>query len=395
MEESVTTRPAPSDLPWTTSRWIAVLLYVAMAFLYWTSLYLYLPTLPTYIQGKVHDLAIVGTVLSMYGLWQAIVRLPVGIGADWLNWHKPFVMAGLVMTGLGAWTMGRASSTEALLVGRALTGLGAGVWAVLVVGFSNLFPRNRVVQASAVITLVSSVSRMASTGVTGSLNQAGGYWLAFLLASVASALGVLLMLAVREPPRPPQHPSLQSIASLITRRPVWLPSALNALSQYAVWAVPFGFVPILARQLGATDTTQSLLLSLNLVMTAVGNLLVTASAGRIRSRHLVIIGFVLLFAGVAAVALATAMTAIFVGLILIGLSQGIGYPVLMGLSIEKVKTDERTTAMGLHQAVYALGMFGGPWLSGLLAQAIGLQPMFGITAAACLALGLFGAKWLE
>jgi MFS family permease len=35
--------------------------------------------------------------------------------------------------------------------------------------------------------------------------------------------------------------------------------------------------------------------------------------------------------------------------------------------------------MGVYQAVYAVGMFTGPWLSGLLADALGIQPMFTIT----------------
>jgi MFS family permease len=50
--------------------------------------------------------------------------------------------------------------------------------------------------------------------------------------------------------------------------------------------------------------------------------------------------------------------------------------------------------MGLHQAVYAIGMFGGPWLSGLLADAMGIRPMFGVTAFVCLALGLFATRCL-
>jgi predicted MFS family arabinose efflux permease len=50
--------------------------------------------------------------------------------------------------------------------------------------------------------------------------------------------------------------------------------------------------------------------------------------------------------------------------------------------------------MGLHQAVYAIGMFVGPWLSGILADALGLQPMFAVTAAVCLTLGLAGASRL-
>jgi MFS family permease len=395
MKQSTPARPASQAWPWASKRSVVISLYVVIAFLYWMSMYLYMPTLPTYIQSKTHDLAIVGVVLSMYGLWQAIVRLPVGIGADWLNWQKPFIVVGLALAGVGAWMMGTANSVNALLIGRALTGLAAGIWAVLMVVFSNLFPSHKVVQASAALTLISSLGRVVGTSVTGTLNQVGGYWLAFLLAAVASALSVLLALVVPETRRPPQRPSLQGIGQLITRRPVWLPSALNAVGQYVIWAAPGGFVPILARQLGATDTTQSLLFSLNLGMFLAGNLLATAVSGGVRSRHLVVMSFVLLFAGVGAIALAKGLPAIFVGEILLGVSQGIGYPVLMGLSIQHVKSDERTTAMGLHQAVYALGMFGGPWLSGLLANAVGLQPMFGFTAGACLLLGLLGARWLE
>jgi DHA1 family multidrug resistance protein-like MFS transporter len=66
----------------------------------------------------------------------------------------------------------------------------------------------------------------------------------------------------------------------------------------------------------------------------------------------------------------------------------------MGLSIQRVTDAERATAMGLHQAVYAIGMFGGPWLSGLLADAVGIRLMFGVTAFVCLVLGLLVTRRL-
>ena len=63
--------------------------------------------------------------------------------------------------------------------------------------------------------------------------------------------------------------------------------------------------------------------------------------------------------------------------------------------IENVVDAERTTAMGLHQSVYAAGMFAGPWLSGILSKMIGVQSMFGITAAAVLISGLVGIRFLR
>ena len=36
--------------------------------------------------------------------------------------------------------------------------------------------------------------------------------------------------------------------------------------------------------------------------------------------------------------------------------------------------------MGIHQAVYALGMFAGPWIGGILSDALGIRAMFAIMA---------------
>jgi MFS family permease len=147
-------------------------------------------------------------------------------------------------------------------------------------------------------------------------------------------------------------------------------------------------MPILARQLGATDVAQSVLASMHIGVTILGNLLTTAIVNRIGAGRLVYLGFALLSLGVGGAALAPSLPLLFAAQFCLGLSQGMGYPLLMGLSIQQVADAERTTAMGLHQAVYAVGMFGGPWLSGLLADAMGIRPMFGATACFCLAVGM-------
>ncbi|MFB0537681.1 MAG: MFS transporter [Anaerolineae bacterium] len=394
MNQSPTVRPSPSPRAGAGSRRLVITLYVMAVFLYWMALYLYVPTLPTYAQSKSDNLALVGVVLSMYGLWQAIIRLPLGIAADWLGWRKPFIVVGFALAGLGAWTMGTAEGVNGLIVGRAITGLAAGTWVPLIVVFSSLFPPHEAVRASTMLSLVGSVGRVLATGVTGSLNELGGYPLAFFLAAGAAALAILIVLPAREGRRPPQQPSVGAIGSLITRRDVLLPSLLNAVNQYANWAATFSFLPILARQLGATDVTQSALVSMSIGVVTLGNLVATALGTRIGARRLVYLSFVLLSTGIGGAALAPSLPLLFASQFCIGLGQGIGYPMLMGMSIQQVADAERATAMGLHQAVYAVGMFGGPWLSGLLADAIGIRPTFGVTASVCLALGLLVARRL-
>jgi MFS family permease len=377
-----------------SNRRLMITLYSIAVFLYWIALYLYVPTLPTYVQSKSDNLALVGVVLSMYGLWQAAIRLPLGIAADWWGWRKPFIIIGFAMGGLGAWIMGVADSVNGLIIGRAITGLAACTWVPLVVVFSSLFPPQEAVRASALLTSVGAVGRVLATGVTGWLNELGGYSLAFFLAAGAAALAIFVVLPTQEERRRPRRPSFTGIGSLITRPDVLFPSLLAALSQYANWAITFSFMPILARQLGATDVTQSALLSMHTAVVIVGSLLATAIANRVGARRLVYLSFALLSAGIGGEALVPSLPLLFVAQFCIGLAQGVSYPVLMGMSIRYVADAERTTAMGLHQAVYAIGMFTGPGVSGRLADAIGIRPMFGVTTFFCLSLGLLVARWL-
>ena len=176
------------------------LAYIFVALLYWAALYLYVPTLPVYLQTKTANLALVGTVLSMYGLWQAIVRFPVGISADALGRRKPFIVAGLALVGLGAWLMGSSGNIQGMMVGRAITGVAAGTWVPLLVLFGSQFKPKELLRATALLTAFGTLGRILGTGLTGFLNQLGGYPLAFFAATGCAALAALIMLALPEDP---------------------------------------------------------------------------------------------------------------------------------------------------------------------------------------------------
>ena len=369
-------------------RSVLIALYGATVALYWMSLYLYVPTLPTYTQSKTSDLALVGVVLSMYGLWQAIIRLPLGIVSDWVGRRKPFIIGGFVVSAIASIVMGSSFSVNGILIGRAISGLAAGTWVPLVVVFNSLFPAKEAVRATALLTLFGSIGRLFATAATGWLNGLGGYSLAFYLAAGSACLAIILLLPTPDTVRPPKPPSFQAIGKLFIRRDVILPTILATISQYANWAAIFGFIPLLAKELGAGDVLQSVMVSANVAVVIVGNLLAATLSKRIGERNLIYITFALLALGLVSCALARSLAVLMVFQLAIGLSQGISAPVLMGLSIQRVDEAQRTTAMGIHQSIYAFGMFAGPAISGVLSKGMGIRPTLAVTGGACLLLGV-------
>lgn len=377
------------------SRKLAIALYSTVIILYWMSQYVYAASLPSYVQSKTGNLASVGLVLSMYGLWQAIVRIPVGICTDWLGWRKPFILSGLLLAGVGALALGASSSYRGLILGRAVTGLAAGAWVPMVVAFSGLFPPRESVRAAGYLILFQACGRIIASAANGPLNNFGGYGLAFYVAAGISLVSLLFALPIREHRHPAQHPSAGMIGRLFVRRDVLLPSLLAALSQSVTWGVSLSFIPIVARQLGGKDNTQSVLAALAVMMLALGSFVVNRITNRIGPRRVVVLSFLLFFIGSLLAAIAGSIATLVVSQIFLGLALGFTYPTLMGLSIRMVIDSERTIAMGLHQTFYAMGMFIGPAFSGLLAQSFGISRMFAITGFAALILGIGGAQFLD
>ena len=361
-----------------------IAVFTAAVFCYWLGLYLYAPTLPIYVKQYSSHLGAIGLVLSMYGLWQALLRFPVGLASDLLGRAKPFILFGYVLTALGAWLIGFADDIVWIGVGRSVTGLAAATWVPIVVVFSRFFPPAQAIRATALMAMVGGAARILATGSTGFLNSAGGYSLAFNLAAVAAGLALLLMLLVRETPRAPTKPLLGPVVSLVRRPQVLFPALLNASSQFVNWAVTFSFIPILAGNMGASDVEVSFLMTDFMVVNLVGLSATAAFVNRLGARKLVRTGFLLLGMATLLAAWSPTVWWLFLAQGLVGLATGIGYPTLMGLSIRHVSDHERTAAMGLHQAVYGFGMFTGPFVAGLLSEQFGIQTTFLMLAVPCL-----------
>ncbi len=383
------------ERPRQPNRKVLIPVFLVVVFLYWLALYLYVPTLPIYLQSKTSDLALVGTALSMYGLWQLIVRLPLGIAADWLGRRKPIILAWLVLVAAGDLILGSANNIQTAIFGRAMVGVSAATWVPLIVLFSSLFEPGQVVKATATLSIVGFSGRIVASAVNGWLNGLGGYILAFRLAALAALLAAVVLFFLPDTPTAPRKPSFSGLKTLASRRDVMLPSLLQALLHTADFATTYTFIPILARQIGASDVLISSLLSFDLVVGLIGNSISAALANRFGSRVMALASILLLAVGAGGVAIASSIVMVFAIQFCIGLGFGIGYPLLLGLSIREVDESQRTTAMGLHQSVYSLGMFLGPWLSGTLAVLIGVKPMLAVIATGILLLGIAGSTALQ
>jgi MFS family permease len=374
-------------------RTIALLL--AADFFYWASMYFYMPTLPGLIEARTGSLVAVGLVTSMYGLWQALARIPVGIAVDATGRARFFIILGFVLAAMGAVVLYVGQSTLVLAFGRALTGLAAATWVPMVTVYGGLFPLERLVSATSVLAMVGAAGRLFAQLGGGLLNDGAGIAFPYV---TAAACGLLAAAAVAGAPLPaaePRRPTLAGFLRLARRPDVLVPTIAQTFASFASWAVTMSFLPVLAGRLGAGGGAKGLLMGLGTLTSLGGSAIAGVGERRFGAVVWLRAVFVTYCLGIALAAFSSTLAPLFVAAAVMGVANGVYYPSLMSISLRRVAREERATATGIHQAVYAVGMFAGPSVGGMIAERFGIPAMFVFTAVMTLAaawvlLGVYG-----
>jgi MFS family permease len=357
--------------------------FIAGTFLFWASLYTYVPILPAHVERLSGSLQVVAWVVGAYGLTQLALRIPLGVWSDRVGARKPFVLMGLVAAMASGVGLALAQTPIALFGFRALAGTAAATWAVLTVLFSGYFVPPDHHRAMTIMQVTSAGAQIAAALVGGWVAARWGWTAPFYAGAALAVLGLACMAAVPDQaPLTTRAPITLATVTRIARVPVVLgASIVAALGQFGFWVTVNGFTPIYAVRLGASAETLGVLTMISLVPYAIAPFLADALLTmRVRERHMVGAGYVVVAATTLAIPFIHSMPLLMLSQAIGGAGRGLVFPILMSSTIESVAAGERATAMGFFQATYALGMTAGPWVAGWLIGSVGLEGMFVVTA---------------
>lgn len=364
----------------------APLWLIAATLCFWASLYLYVPILSPYAESVGASMSLVGLIVSSYGFSQLVLRIPTGIWSDRLGRRRPFILVAFVASALAGVGLATASGPWGVLAARTLSGVAATMWVVISVLFSSYFPAERVGYAMSLLTFSMTASQLAATLAGGLIAEAWGWHAPFWGAVAVAAVGFLLTFWIREGNTKPVGLGFGELAKVGRERSLLLVSVLGAFHQFNTWVTLYGFTPNYAVELGASKAALGWLSFISAVPIAVASLASGTWVIRYLSeREMVLWGFALSAAATVAIPLFPSLPALFVSQALGGFGRGLIFSVLMGLAIKTVPHEKRATAMGFFQSIYALGMFAGPVVAGIVAEWFGLTGAFAAATAVSLA----------
>jgi len=189
---------------------------------------------------------------------------------------------------------------------------------------------------------------------------------------------LLLSLFVKENvPQAASPMRLAQVPEIVRNFHVLMAATMAILVQLVVYGTVFGFVPVAARSLGATNFELGLLTTLSTLPSIIASMMAgTWFVRRLGLQATLYAGFLMLAVSAAAVPFLDNMLQLYGVQFLGGFGRGLVFPLLMALSVKSMQEETKATAMGVFQSLYALGMFVGPVMVGLAADMAGLNVGF-------------------
>lgn len=360
----------------------------AGTFLFWLSLYFYVPILPLHAQAKGASLTMVGAVVASYAIAQLLLRIPIGVGADLIGKRKPFAVGGVLVCGAGGLGLALAPDPWTLFAARTVTGIGAAAWVAISVLYASYWKAERAPMAMATVMALTQLAQVLATLTGGVLADHFGSESTFYAGAAAGVAGTVALLLAREPRFPARAYSPATFLRVLGAPSLLLVSAISISVQFVTFSTNFGFVPVYAREIGASKAEVGYITTAMFMTSAIGALLSGYLVQRAGYRVSILAAAVVVALAMAAVPAIHDVGLLAAGQALGGIGRGALNTLLIALALQSAAPAERATAMGVFQAIYAIGMLSGPIVSGAFADAYGLESVFFLSASVSVAGGV-------
>jgi len=352
-------------------------LVLAGSIFWWFNLYLYVPILPIYSKESGASLQFVGIIIASYAIGQILFRIPIGYLSDKMKSRKLFSVFAALFSCLGSATLYLSSQPSEILIARTITGIAAAGWVAISVYYSSFFAMNERSKSSTTILASNTFSVFAGTFCGGYLSDLYGLKICFLLSFLSGAIATVFFIISKENKFVVQTKfSSSTFLKLMKNRVLIAFCIIGIFVQFNTFSTTFSFFPIYLNNLGYSDSFIGNIVSFATLFTLVGTLSSPYFLKRMNFWRVAAVFSIPL-------AICTLLTPYIDNIILlilvrlmVGFSHGIIFSSIMGLIVKVFDQNYQASAMGIFQAVYAVGMFSGPFISGIIGDIYDINAVF-------------------
>lgn len=365
-----------------------------LIFLFWFSLYIYIPYQTTYLSTRNIALDAIGVILGIYGGTQMCLRLPIGIYSDFKKQYVRLIILGLIFTG-------SASALRILLppywgyfLGNILSGMGAAMWSSFMALLFSLYRDNERQEATGASMFYNNLGKLVSFILATLLFPMFG--MKFLCAiGVASGLGgAAIAMTLKNDEVKIQPKNIYRISfSFISRRLLFF-GVLALVQQGVQMSTSMSYTSQVLKEIGASQFQIGMASIIYMAATVYFSRVVSSKAlKKLPMGKVISVSYITILFYCGLVPACKEVWMIWICQILAGLQTGLLFTLLTSEGVRDVANEYRATALSFFQMMYAVGMTVFPMFAGSISEKWSMHLSFRILGffgiAGCIAAALF------
>lgn len=349
-------------------------LLLVIVVLFWYAQYVYIPFQNPYLVISGVSSNIVGIIIGVYGISQCLLRLPCGIFADSICKHKCFIFLGVVFAGAASCIRIIMSAEIGFLIANVLSGVASSMWISYMVHYTGYFCKEDQQRATSKIILVNNLGMLFGFTVSTLFYDSLGMKFLCVTSVIAGTIGAILSLGIKDHKQSEKNISIRKCTSIFKNKRLIFFSLLALIQQGIQMATTMSFTTQILKDLGATSLVVGLA-SIFYMVSAVASAGFASSKVCIKKGPKVWIPIVFSLVCLYCILVPTvkSIVIIFSLQLLPGMSTGILLSYLTSEAMVGVPQHQKSTAMGLFQGVYAIGMAIFPMIVGEIAEIISIK----------------------
>lgn len=349
--------------------------------LFWFAQYIYVPNTAPYLLSQKVTADFVGIIVGVYGGVQMTLRFPLGIAADLLGRHKLIIILGCCFSGGASIIRLIESNGTGFLVANIFSGVASSLWVSFMLLYTKYITPENMQKQIGNLFASNNFGMMLAFIMSAVFFQYYGMDFLCLCSAIAGGVAVLLALTLKENDPEYAHlasiehehehvrPPLIDLIKVALKGRIWFFAFLASIQQGITMATIMSFSNEAALRIGGTSFEMGIMTIVFILMNVVSSYYSGKPPfDRISQVFLVSSGLALLGLYCFLSVMVGNIYLLIIIQVLLGFSFGFVFSIATSEAISGVEKCCRSSAIGLFQAIFALGMTVVPIVAGRMIE---------------------------
>lgn len=347
--------------------------------LFWFAQYIYVPNTAPYLLAQKVTADFVGIIVGVYGGVQMSLRFPMGILADWLGKHKLIIIVGCAFSGGASVVRILESTGNGFLIANIMSGVASSLWVSFMLLSTKYITPDRMQTQIGYLFAANNFGIMLAFITSAVCFEGFGMDFLCLCSALSGALAMLLALSLKEddpayahlhePPESKHRPLVADLIKVAKRKRIWFFAFLASIQQGVTMTTIMSFSNEAALRIGGSSYEMGLMTIVFILF----NVISSYYSGkppftRISQGFLVSSALFLLAAYCFLSVMVTHIYLLIIIQVFLGWSFGFVFTIATSEAIVGVEHYRRSSAIGLFQALFAIGMTTVPIIAGRIIE---------------------------